>query len=170
MIPVRVLLQDTLIPNAYFQLDGSLSSEQIAFGNAHVDKGDDINTLSMAVVGSDLPEDYYPGRFGLLSLGVHWRLKHNLGFMFSGLGHHGGTAPLAPPGEMVQEWATRMLIIGYTPTRIVDGSSKWAFAALPQGEVLYLAPEMIIPEYVFLVYSFINLIFEQDVSRSTFLQ
>jgi hypothetical protein len=68
--------------------------------------------------------------------------------MFSGLGYHGGTAPLAP-GEDVENWATCMLIIGYTPARIVDGRSKWAFAALPQGQVLFLTPEMTIPEYVF---------------------
>jgi hypothetical protein len=126
-------------------LVGSLSSDQKFFGEAHADKGDDINALSIAIVGSDLPDNYYPGRFGLLSLGLYWQLQPQLGFMFSGLGYHGGTAPLAL-GEDIEDWATRMLIIGYTPARMVNGSSKWALAALPQGQVLYLTPEMTFPE------------------------
>ena len=155
-VPLVRVLSHHLDNGAYFITVGSLSSAQRVFGGAHVDKGDDINTLSIAVVGSHLPEDYYPGRFGLLSLGLHWCLKPQLGFMFSGLGYHGGTAPLAP-GETVEEWATRMLIIGYTPTRIVDRSSKWAFAALPQGGILYLSPEMTTPESVFPIYYLIKL-------------
>jgi len=121
--------------------------EQLFFGDAHPDVGDGLRPLSFATVGSDLPPLYQRGRFSLLTYGIHWELEPSLSFFFSGLGYHGGTAPLSDTNK-VASWATRVLLIAYAPRRIVDGKSHFALASWPtrpSSDLLVLTQEMTNP-------------------------
>ncbi|HEV7737386.1 MAG TPA: hypothetical protein VGO47_08475 [Chlamydiales bacterium] len=63
---------------------GSLHAAQGGrFGEGHRDP-DHPKSHSVAGVGSDLPSNYNPGRFGLLGPSVHWRLEQGIGFVFAG--------------------------------------------------------------------------------------
>ena len=109
-----------------------------------------MRPLSFATVGSNLLDGYYPGRFGLLTYGIHWELSASLGCFFSGLGYHGGTAPISPTTE-VADWATRALIIAYAPCRVVNGSSRFSVAAWPARSLTNLvvfSQEIMNPLYV----------------------
>lgn len=68
---------------------------------------------------------------------------------FSGRLPHGGTAPLAPPGEEVPPWAIRCILIGYPARAIIEGEARHSLVALPrQAEPLYISPEMTGVKYV----------------------
>ncbi|HEV7738563.1 MAG TPA: hypothetical protein VGO47_14480 [Chlamydiales bacterium] len=123
----------------------SLWSDQGAYGVQHCDKGDDCQGLSHCLVGSDLPDNYVPGRFFLLSVGLYFNLLPGLGAQFSGLWYHGGTAPLSDSEEVIP-WATRLLAIAYTPFHMVCGESSYALASQAamarRTDIFCLAPEM----------------------------
>ncbi|KIJ32565.1 hypothetical protein M422DRAFT_265582 [Sphaerobolus stellatus SS14] len=124
---------------------GSLLNDQGEFGSHHVDKNDDPIGPSISLVGSHLPENYYPGHFGFVTAGFYWLLEYATGSIFHGLHYHGGTAPRSDSNEVVN-WAVRNNNIGYTPFRMISGNSSYAFAAGPKKELISLRREMMLPE------------------------
>lgn len=126
-------------------LDEGLKDEMGLFGDIHSDDRDSVIGYSNMTVLSDVPEDYEPGRFHLVAQGVFVQLPKFRTIHFSGRLLHGGTAPLAPPGQAPIEWACRLVCISYPSGAWVHGTCRQALAALPQikGDPLYLTPEMI---------------------------
>jgi hypothetical protein len=62
---------------------------------------------------------------------------------FSGLLRHGGTSPLAPDGEKIEGWETRLLLVSYPATGIISGEAHRLCASLlHQPKPLFIAPEM----------------------------
>jgi hypothetical protein len=116
------------------------------FSRGHPD-ADHSLAYSVGIVGSDLPDDYYPGRFGLLGPGVHWQLQQGTGCMFSGRRCHGGTAPWTTNASVVH-WATRALTIAYAPERSLNGMCSWALTPVSESQVADVTPSMMNPRYV----------------------
>ncbi|KAF7797785.1 hypothetical protein EIP86_008987 [Pleurotus ostreatoroseus] len=125
--------------------DGSLVCDLKGFGGEHCDFKDCAASLSSMTVTSKLPDGpgWQGGRFHLLALGIYVRLVRWRVVFFSGRLRHGGTSPLAPPGETATPGAFRMVVIGYPPETIVEGRVKHAFAALPHtSDPLWITQEM----------------------------
>jgi len=57
---------------------------------------------------SDTPEDYHPGRFHPLELGVYVVRENIVCINFTGLWYHGGTPPMCAKGDPIH-WAYRIL-------------------------------------------------------------
>lgn len=113
------------------------------FGGPHCDIRDCIAALSCALVLSDIPDGWEPGRLHLLGLGVYASLSLYSQFFFTGRQLHGGTSPLAPDDQAIPDWAYRLIMIAYPPTSFVFGNVKHAFAAMPHSrEPIYLSQEM----------------------------
>ena len=114
------------------------------FGDVHTDKHDDVTGFSVMIPLSDLSQKpgEEPGRFHFITRGFWVRLTPLVNVFFSGRLPHGGTAPLAPPGEPAESWALRCIWIGYPASAIVSGGARHTLAALPNREPLYISPEM----------------------------
>ena len=69
--------------------------------DGHVDCLDCVGCLTTMMAMSRLPEGYEAGRFHLLALGVYARLDFMKILVFCGLNKHGGTPPIAPPGQLI---------------------------------------------------------------------
>lgn len=111
------------------------------FGGAHTDRGDSAGGTTCMMAHSDIPEDYHPGRFHLIELGVYVVLEELVCINFTGLRYHGGTPPTCPDGIPVH-WAYRFILIFYPNNRMLDGASLHAFASLPHGGLFSIRPEM----------------------------
>lgn len=84
-----------------------------------------------------------PGRFHFVTSGAYIALVPFTNVYFSGLLPHGGTAPLAPPGEDAPSWAVRCVVIGYPSRAMVEGTARHPLAGMPFGdETFYITPEM----------------------------
>jgi len=85
-----------------------------------------------------------------------WVVKPKTASIFSGLGKHGGTPPIAPDSVALLEDASRFMVVFYCPRSILspDGNSI-PFASLPNGMPLTLGPEITAP----LCDIFLNIIF-----------
>ena len=130
---------------AYGGIDGSLRLEMKIGGVSHMDTHDAAACLSCMLVISDLPkgDGWEPGRFHFLAHGFYINLEPHYTVYFSGRLPHGGTAPLAPPGQKAPNWAYRTVVIGYPPKYIMNGEVRHSLAALPnKAEPLYISPEM----------------------------
>ena len=104
-------------------------TDQASFGGIHTDDGDLPFLLSCMVISSDLPDDYDPGRFHLVSLGVYVSLGKQGSVYFTGRLRHGGTPPLAPKGATkVADWAYRCVTIFYPASRIITGGAQTCMA------------------------------------------
>lgn len=113
------------------------------YGGAHIDRGDDPGSYSYMGVNSDLPANYYKGRFHILGLGLYVRLDDHIGICFSGLEYHGGSPPTRPMEEKAKKWPYRNVTIGYPPRRMTDGiHGRPVIAALPKNKSLVLGPEI----------------------------
>ena len=112
----------------------------------HTDKGDDEAGLTCMISNSRIPEDYEPGRFHLFGTGMYVIVKPKTASVFSGLGRHGGTPPIAPKGVTPLEDAVRLMIVFYCPKAVLspDGTSM-PLASLPNGTLLILGPEITNP-------------------------
>jgi hypothetical protein len=125
-----------------------LESSMGFFGltEGHTDEGDDEAGLTCMISNSRIPEDYQPGRFHLFGAGMYVVLKPNTASLFSGLGKHGGTPPIAPKGVTPSEDAVRLMIVLYCPKAALspDGTSM-PLASLPNGSALVLGPEITNP-------------------------
>lgn len=113
------------------------------FGGPHEDPADCEWLLSSMTGLSDVPETYDPGRFYLLALGVFVQLSSCINVHFCGRLRHGGTPPLALPGEQRSPSAYRMVVIAYSPRRIASGQTRHAIGAVQRtGDPLYISLEM----------------------------
>jgi len=112
----------------------------------HTDEGDDEAGLTCMISNSRLPDDYEPGRFHMFGIGMYIIVKPKTASIFSGLGKHGGTPPIAPDGVEPSPDAGRLMIVFYCPKAILspDGISI-PLASLPNGTPLTLGPEITTP-------------------------
>jgi hypothetical protein len=112
----------------------------------HTDDGDDEAGLTCMISNSRLPENYEPGCFHVFTIGMYVIVKPKTASIFSGLGKHGGTPPIAPDGVALLQSAARLMIVFYCPKSILssDGNSI-PFASLPNGMPLTLGPEITAP-------------------------
>jgi len=112
----------------------------------HTDDGDDEAGLTCMISNSRLPDDYEPGRFHMFGTGTYVIVKPKIASIFSGLGRHGGTPPIAPDGIALFLAAVRLMMVFYCPKSILspDGNSI-PFASLPNGTPLMLGPEITAP-------------------------
>jgi hypothetical protein len=112
----------------------------------HTDDGDDEGGLTCMISNSRIPEEYEPGRFHLFGSGMYTVVKPKSASLFSGLGRHGGTPPIAPFGVEVLPDATRLMIVLYCPRAALspDGISM-PLASLPNRTPLLLGPEVTNP-------------------------
>ena len=126
-----------------FVVEKSLKEQMGHFGGPHRDIRDCVAALSCALVLSDIPEGWEPGRLHLLGLGIFASLPLYRQFFFTGQHQHGGTSPLAPNDEPIPDWAYRLIMIAYPPTAFVLGNLKHSFAPVPHSrEPFYLSQEM----------------------------
>ncbi|TFK60987.1 hypothetical protein BDN72DRAFT_778740, partial [Pluteus cervinus] len=115
--------------------------------SGHRDENDTPGALTTMIVNSDLPATYERGRFHILGLGIYVELDEHLVISFSGLYKHGGSPPIAPQGEVVQQDAYRLVAVCYPPEVVMTtaGSKVVPLASLPMGELLNLGPEITNP-------------------------
>lgn len=112
----------------------------------HTDDGDDEAGLTCMISSSRIPDHYEPGRFHLFGLGMYVILKPKTATLFSGLGRHGGTPPIAPKGIAPSEDAARLMIVLYCPKAVLSPlSNLMPLASLPNGTPLILGPEITKP-------------------------
>jgi hypothetical protein len=133
----------------------SLAADMGFFGGAHTDDHDEVAHYSHMSANSDLPEDlpeeeeYTPGFFFILELGVFILLDRHTSINFSGLRRHGGTPPLCSPNPVngkpakLYKFAYRFVLIFYPPTRMLNGTARWTLGALPNNEAFIFPPEML---------------------------
>ncbi|KAF8889172.1 hypothetical protein CPB84DRAFT_1684001 [Gymnopilus junonius] len=110
----------------------------------HHDKKDSEGGLTMIIANSRLPPRYEHGRFHLLHLGIYVRLQNTMIASFCGLNLHGGTPPIALPGEVILPHAYRLIHICYPPSSMLAGSGIFVapLASLLNGQMLSLGPEI----------------------------
>src|ERR1700678_4091119 len=87
----------------YFSIETGLEDSMGHFGHTagHTDDGDDEGGLTCMISNSRIPEEYEPGHFHLFGSGMYTVVKPKSASLFSGLGSHGGTPPIAPFGVEV---------------------------------------------------------------------
>ena len=102
-------------------IETGLESSMGFFGLSagHTDDGDDEAGLTCMISNSRIPDDYEPGRFHLFGLGMYIIVRPKSASIFSGLGRHGGTPPIAPFDVAVLLDATR-LVIYFTVQRLLS--------------------------------------------------
>jgi hypothetical protein len=122
----------------------------------HTDDGDNEAGLTCMISNSRLPDKYEPGRFHIFAIRMYVIVKPKIASIFSGLGKHGGTPPIAPDGVVLARDSSRFMIVCYSLKSILspDGNSI-PFASLPNGKPLNLGPEITAP----LCDIFLNIIF-----------
>ena len=64
---------------------------------------------------------------------------------FSGLRFHGGFPPTSAPGTEPNPWSYRAAVVCYPPRRMLDGTGRIALSTFPDGELMMLPPEMVLP-------------------------
>ncbi|KAJ7470041.1 hypothetical protein B0H11DRAFT_2237846 [Mycena galericulata] len=135
----------------------SLAGDMGFYGGAHTDGKDGVGHFSHMSANSDLPDDdevpegqeYTPGFFFILELGVFIVLDRHASINFSGLRRHGGTPPLCSPNlfrgkpAKLYKFAYRFVVIFYPPTRMMDGTARLTLGAMPHNEAFILPPEML---------------------------
>ena len=114
------------------------------FGGIHRDKHDDPASQTAGIDNSQLPDGYEAGRFHLLSLGLYFLMEHLHVPIFSGLGLHVGTPPVAPPEAIPLKHAVRWMTVMYPPRSMLSemDDKTMPFASLPKGKLLTLCPEI----------------------------
>lgn len=147
-IKVQLYFYINMLIKIITSLATGLESSMGFFGliHGHTDDGDDEAGLTCMISNSRIPDDYEPGRFHIFGLGMYTTLNPKSISIFSGLGKHGGTPPIAPEGVEVMEDATRLMIVLYCPKAALSPSgSSIPFASLPNGVPLLLGPEVTNP-------------------------
>src|SRR5262245_37098255 len=125
-------------------LAGKLQNSLGPFGGKHIDSKDSPGGVTGMTNLSKLPSFVHPGFFYLLEIGVYWELEEFMTIYFCGLRFHCGSEPTYPDelAGRVPGWATRMTLVSYAPSSILDGGSVIPFAAHPKNQVLTIGPEM----------------------------
>ena len=132
----------------FFSLETGLESSMGFFGLSagHTDEGDDEAGLTCMISNSRIPDNYEPGRFHLFGLGMYTIVKPKSISIFSGLGRHGGTPPIAPLDVEVSPDSTRLMIVLYCPkVALSPNGTSMPLASLPNGIPLLLGPEVTNP-------------------------
>lgn len=145
-----------------YSLGEGLSGDMKFFGGDHTDDKDSMAGLTAFFASPDIPDDYEGGRFHWLELGMYMSLKSPdgaVGALFSGLRHHGGTPPRAPPGKIPDPKAIRFVVVLYPPAVYTRGDAIYNLCAQSNGEPLRFAPEYSDSRLVFseCVLSIVNL-------------
>lgn len=99
------------------------------FGDDHTDDSDAEAGMSGFWASPDIPKTYEAGRFHWLELGMYMKLDGPIGALFSGLRHHGGTPPRAPPGEIPDPKSVRFAVVLYPPARYTNGKAIYNLCA-----------------------------------------
>ncbi|KAJ6623732.1 hypothetical protein B0H10DRAFT_1943799 [Mycena sp. CBHHK59/15] len=107
----------------YAEANTSLSSDLGFFGAAHVDKHDGAGYYSNMTCDHDIPENYEPGMFFILKLGVFIVLRKYSSMNFFGLRRHGevintGNCHRSTRSSLIQIWSSRLL----HSSKMADGS------------------------------------------------
>ena len=112
----------------------------------HTDNGDDEAGLTCMISNSQLPDNYEPGRFHIFAIVMYTIVKPKTASIFSGLGKHNGTPPIALDGTTLSQAAAHLMVVLYCPKSILspDGNSI-PFASLPNGMQFTLGPEITAP-------------------------
>ncbi|KAJ6467225.1 hypothetical protein DFH09DRAFT_1111991 [Mycena vulgaris] len=138
--------QVNVAPAEPFGSTKSLGEAMGDFGLPHRDKKDSPARFTNMTMASRLPDNYILGKFYIPRLGIHFTLRNFDSVNFCGLNRHGGSPPMAPEGETVQNDAVRITLIQYPPGAMGDGLGHLAVAALPGGSgketVLKMTAEM----------------------------
>ena len=112
----------------------------------HTDDGDDEAGLTCMISNSRIPEVYEPSCFHLFGSGTYTVIKPKSVSIFSGLGRHGGTLPIAPEGMAVSQDATHLMMVFYCPrVALSPGGTSMPLVSLPNGTPLLLGPEVTNP-------------------------
>jgi hypothetical protein len=143
----------------------SLVGDMGVYGGSHSDENDDAAHYSHMSANSDLPEhlpegqEYTPGFFFILQLGVFIVLDRHTSINFSGRRRHGGAPPLCSANHIdgkpakLYQFAYRFVLIFYPPTRMMDGTARWTLGALPNNEAFIFPPEMLHAGFVDFIHS-----------------
>lgn len=128
-------------------LNAEATMESMGFyGGEHTDSHDAVGYFSNMTTNSDVPEDYDPGCFFILELGVFIGLTRYASINFSGLRRHGGSPPTAPRGKKVLLYCYRVVFISYPPNNMTNGNARYSLGAVPNGkegtETFIFSPEM----------------------------
>lgn len=112
----------------------------------HIDEGDDEAGLTCMISNSRLPDKYEPGCFHIFAIRMYVIVKPKVASIFSGLGKHSRTSPIAPDSIVPSRDSSHFMIVLYCPKSILspDGNSI-PFASLPNGTPLTLGPEITAP-------------------------
>ena len=81
--------------------------------------------LTYMISNSRLPDKYEPGHFHIFAIGMYVIVKPKIASIFSGLGKHSGTPPIALDGIELARDSSRFMIVCYCPKSILspDGNS-----------------------------------------------
>jgi len=134
--------------------DGELQKHLGSFGGTHIDAKDSAGGVTAMTNLSKLPTFMHGGFFYLLEIGVYWVLEEFMTVLFCGLRFHCGSEPTYPDhsADLVPHWATRLTLVCYASSSILDGGSIMSFAAHPKHRVLTIGPEMMqVDQYVSLL-------------------
>lgn len=116
-------------------------------GGDHFDAQDCKGLYTNTISWPDMPDDYEPGLFFLLFARIYIRMEKYLGVNFSGLHKHGGSAPTAPDGKVLEGWETRFVLVSYAQSLAYTGSVRFPMYANPNNlDAMYVTPEMNDPE------------------------
>lgn len=102
------------------------------FGGEHRDEHDSRVGFTCMSVFSDIPKDFDPGRFHILSLGVYVRLYNFRCTYFCGLLLHCGTPPVVPPGVEPLPEHKRTVLILYPNARMSSGTAVKPMFGMPK--------------------------------------
>jgi hypothetical protein len=124
-------------------IDADVGNDHLGlFGKPHVDTEDSPGSLTCMISCCNLPEDYEPGRFHLLHLGIFFVLRSVIAVGFSGLHRHVGTPPIASTPEVAPHATRTMFVLYPTQAGFPEKTSVVTpFASWPGGKVLSLGPE-----------------------------
>ncbi|TFK60302.1 hypothetical protein BDN72DRAFT_940373 [Pluteus cervinus] len=110
----------------------TLQSDLGQFGSAHID-GSDSSAAPTAMTVLSKPSDKVTREyFCVIDLLCAWIIREFATIFFSGLHFHGGMITEYLAAAFENEKVTRITVIKYPPSSVLDSASALAFAALPK--------------------------------------
>ncbi|TFK60225.1 hypothetical protein BDN72DRAFT_905153 [Pluteus cervinus] len=110
----------------------SLQSDLGQFGTAHIDGSDSSAAPTAMTVLSKPSHKVTREYFCILDLFCAWIIREFATIFFSGLHFHGGMITEYLAAGFEDEKITRITVIKYPPSPVLDSASALAFAALPK--------------------------------------
>lgn len=135
MVRFNNVTHSRLLIYTYF-LESSTSEQDLGdslggFGVYHWDTGDSTVGYTAMLSAPSMPDTYRTGHFDFAECGAAVEVtKTPLFSGFQGLRRHGGTAPTAPPGHLVEEWAYRFVCVLYPPSVVFENQAVSVIASL----------------------------------------